>query len=77
MEDLEKFEDMVTCPTCKGLIPRQHKKFGEESKRCPICGNVVYEWIIDKDNYNVDFRVAGGTGAMRQGRRKWGGHKPL
>lgn len=78
MTDIEeRFKDMMFCPNCESIIPKPEKKFGEPSKQCPICGAVIYEWLIDKDEYNVYFRVAGGTGAMRQGMRKWGGTKPL
>ena len=68
-------EQKISCPSCKETVELPKKKFGEPSKPCPLCGEVIYEWLISKEEYNVDFRVAGGTGAMRQGRKRFGGHK--
>ena len=64
----------LVCPYCKETVEVSEKKWGEESPPCPHCRTVV-PWWLQGGEYNVDFVVAGGTGAQRQGRKKFGGHK--
>lgn len=64
----------IICPHCHKSIVLREKMFGEPSPKCPDCGEQILEWL---DDYNVDFTVAGGTGAQREGRKRFGGRKPL
>ena len=67
--------EIKQCPKCGREAEVPEKKWGENTPPCPFCGAEVLWWL--EEEYNVDFRVAGGTGAYRQGRKKWGGHKSL
>jgi len=64
--------DKVICPHCKQAVKLGIKSFGQPSPPCPNCGEQILTWLED---YNVDFRVVGGTGAYRQGRKRFGGNK--
>ena len=61
------------CPKCNEFVEVPEKKWGENTPPCPICGKVFMWWL--EEDYNVNFRVAGGTGAYKQGKKKWGGHR--
>ena len=64
----------IICPFCGETVEIPEKKFGQPSPACPECGKQIIEWF---DDYNADFRVAGGTGAQREGRKRFGGHRNL
>lgn len=64
----------IMCPHCEEHIFIQEKKWGEDSPQCPFCKKHILSWLEDGE-YNVNFRVAGGTGAMKQGRKRFGGHR--
>ena len=62
------------CPLCNKEVEIPDKKFGQSEPPCPECGASIM-WFIKEDGDYMDFRVAGGTGAMKGGIKKWGGSR--
>jgi len=64
----------LICPKCNKEVELPDSRFGVSDPPCPHCGEEIL-WFLQEDGEFIEFRVQGGTGAYKQGKKKWGGHK--